>query len=83
MSELYITAEERTKLASFMREQEDRWNQQESEKMYAARAKGNDYEPQPFAGFDQGAALTAIRSGWKSRLSRAFERKARREGWKK
>ena len=80
MSEiLFMTSKEQERVASFIREQQNEWDAQEQQKMYAERLQGKDYEPQPFPGFDEASALQAVRSGWKSKLDLAFERKRKQE----
>ena len=44
-------------------------------------AKGREYEPREFPGFDETVALQAIRNGWRSKLDLAFDKKRKREGW--
>lgn len=78
---LFVTQNEKERVASFIRQQEDEWNEQERAKMYSERLKGIDYEPQPFPGFDEATALQAVRNGWKSRLDLRFEKKRKQEKW--
>lgn len=78
----FITQEERRLIKAFQYEQQREFEQDERYKEAVARLKGENYEPQPFPGVDEEIALDAVRRGWKSGLDRAFERKARREGWR-
>lgn len=80
MSELIMTTEERTRVEMFIREQAMDWEQQEQQKAFLASRKGEKYEVKDFPGFDENAALQAIRSGWKSKLDLMFEKKFRKEG---
>lgn len=81
MADLFVTQHEKERVASFIREQQAEWDEQERQKMYAERLKGVEYEPQPFPGFDEATALQAVRNGWKSKLDLAFERKRKQEKW--
>lgn len=75
-----MTTEERTRVEMFIREQAMDWEQQEQQKAFLASRKGEKYEVKDFPGFDENAALQAIRSGWKSKLDLMFEKKFRKEG---
>ena len=81
MDKICITQQEQARVASFIREQENEWDERERATMYNERLKGKDYEPQPFPGFDEATALQAVRNGWKSKLDLAFERKRKQEKW--
>ena len=81
MAELTITPQEKERVATFIREQESEWNAQEQQTMFAARVKGEDYEPRPFPGFDENVALAQVRAGWKSKLEQRLAHKAKKEGW--
>ena len=76
---IFMTSQEQARVASFIREQQEEWDAQEQQKMYAERLQCKEYEPQPFPGFDEATALQAIRNGWKSKLDLAFERKRKQE----
>ncbi|MBR4722321.1 MAG: hypothetical protein IKS94_01040 [Prevotella sp.] len=77
----FITSEERRLIQAFNYEQKREFEQEERYKEAVARLKGENYEPQPFGGVDEEIALDAVRRGWKSGLAKAFEKKARKEGW--
>ena len=83
MSELIMTTEERTKVEMFIREQREEWDAREQQKAFLAHRNGEEYEVKDFPGFDENAALQAIRSGWKSKLDLLFEKKFKREGVKR
>lgn len=68
-------------MQSFVNEQQREHEREELAKAADARLRGEAYEPQQFAGIDEAIALDAVRRGWKSPLDKAFERKARKEGW--
>lgn len=80
MEQLKMTQQERERVQMFTDEQEREWNAEERQKAFLAHREGKKYEPQPFPGFDENAALQAIRSGWKSKLDLLFEKKYQREG---
>lgn len=80
MEELTMTTEERTRVEMFIREQAQEWDAEERQKAFLASRKGENYEVKDFPGFDENAALQAVRNGWKSKLDLMFERKFRREG---
>ncbi|MBR6456792.1 MAG: hypothetical protein IKT22_07460 [Prevotella sp.] len=77
----FISEEERRLMKAFEYERKFEHNQNELSKQARARLRGETYEPQPFGGVDEEIALDAVRRGWKSGLDRAFEKKARKEGW--
>ena len=78
----YISDEERRLMKSFEYERKLEFERNELNKQACARLRGENYEPQPFGGVDEAVALDAVRRGWKSPLDRAFEKKAKREGWR-
>lgn len=80
MEELTMTSQERERLQMFINEQREDWEQQERQKAFLASRKGENYEVRDFPGFDENAALQAVRSGWKSQLDKMFEKKFRKEG---
>lgn len=80
MEQLKMTQQERTRVEMFIREQAMDWEQQEQQKAFLASRKGEKYEVKDFPGFDENAALQAVRSGWRSTLDKLFERKFKREG---
>ena len=81
MAELTITAQEKERVALFIQEQKEEWDAKERRVMYDERAKGREYEPREFPGFDEATALQAVRNGWRSKLDLAFDKKRKREGW--
>lgn len=80
MEELTITSQERERLQMFINQQRQDWEQQEQQKAFLAHRNGEEYEVKDFPGFDENAALQAIRSGWKSKLDLMFEKKYKKEG---
>lgn len=81
MSELItMTSQERERVRMFVNEQREIWNAEEQQKAFLASRNGEKYDPLPFPGFDENAALQAVRSGWKSQLDKMFEKKFRKEG---
>lgn len=80
MEELTMTSKERERLQMFINEQREDWEQQERQKAFLAHREGKKYDPLPFPGFDENAALQAVRSGWKSKLDLMFEKKYKKEG---
>ena len=80
MSELSMTTQERERVQMFVAEQQAEWDAEERHKAFLAHRRGEQYEPQPFPGFDENAALQAIRNGWESQLDRLFKKKFKREG---
>ena len=78
-----MTTEERTRVEMFIREQAMDWESQERQKAFLASRSGEKYDPLPFPGFNENAALQAVRSGWKSKLDLLFEKKFKREGVKR
>lgn len=83
MEQLKMTQQERERVQMFIREQEREWNAEERQKAFLAHRNGEEYEVKDFPGFDENAALQAIRSGWKSKLDLLFEKKFKREGVKR
>lgn len=83
MSELSMTTQEKERVQMFIAEQRAEWDEEERHKAFLAERRGEQYEPQPFPGFDENAALQAIRSGWKSQLDKMFDKKFKREGIRK
>lgn len=80
MEQLKMTQQERTRVETFTREQREEWDAREQQKAFLAHRNGEEYEVKDFPGFDENAALQAIRSGWKSKLDLLFEKKYQREG---
>lgn len=80
MSELSITIQEKERVQMFVAEQRQQWDAEERHKAFLAERKGEQYEPRPFPGFDENAALQAVRSGWQSQLDKMFAKKFKREG---
>lgn len=78
-----MTLEEKQRVKMFIREQAQEWEREERQKAFLASRKGENYEVRDFPGFDENAALQAVRSGWKSQLDKLFERKFKREGIRK
>ena len=83
MSELSMTTQEKERVQMFIAEQRAEWDEEERHKAVLAERGGQQYEPQHFPGFDENAALQAIRSGWKSQLDKMFDKKFKREGIRK
>lgn len=83
MDKLTMTEQEKERVSSFIREQKSEWDAKEQEKVFNERLQGKEYEPQQFPGYDEAAALQAVRNGWKSKLDKMFEKKAKKEGWGK
>lgn len=77
-----MTLQEKQRVEMFIREQAQEWEQLERQKAFLATRNGEKYEVKDFPGFDENAALQAVRSGWKSQLDLMFEKKFKREGIK-
>ena len=75
-----MTLQEKQRVEMFIREQAQEWEQLERQKAFLATRNGEKYEVKDFPGFDENAALQAVKNGWKSKLDLMFERKFRREG---
>lgn len=83
MERVICSSEERAKIAAFKREAKMEFEREETLNQLAAERMGQTYEPKTFEDINDADALAAVRAGWKSRLEKAFERKGRKEGWKK
>ena len=83
MDKLTMTEQEKERVSSFIREQKSEWDAKEQEKVFNERLQGKEYEPQQFPGYDEAADLQEVRNGWKSKLYKMFEKKAKKEGWGK
>ena len=79
MEELTMTSQERARVRMLINEQRELWNAEERQKAFLASRNGEEYEVKDFPGFDENAALQAVRSGWKSQLDLMFEKKYREE----
>ena len=75
-----MTSQERERVRMFINEQREEWDAEERQKAFLATRNGEKYDVKDFPGFDENAALQAIRSGWKSKLDLMFEKKYQREG---
>ena len=76
---IYKDEKEQQKVESFIREKKDVFERQEELNAHEARVKGEVYQKKEFPGISEEEALNIVRTGWKSRLEQAFERKRRRE----
>ena len=78
-----MTKQEKERVEMFVAEQRQEWDAEERHKEFLAGKRGEEYEPRPFPGFDENAALQAVRSGWQSQLDQMFDKKFKREGIRK
>ena len=63
MEELTMTSKERERLQMFINEQRSEWDARERQKAFLAHREGKKYDPLPFPGFDENAAIQAVRNG--------------------
>lgn len=79
MAELFMTEQEKIRVQSFIREQQEAWERKELQEYHNQRLEGKEYQVKEFPGFDEATALQAVRNGWKSQLDLAFERKYKQQ----
>lgn len=83
MEQVICSEQERAKIESFKRERKMEFDRQEQQKQLEAEHKGEAYTPQTYNEPSDAECLAVVRNGWKSHLDMMFERKGKREGWKK
>ena len=80
---VFINDNEKKRTQAFINEKKRQWEREQDLNETCARNKGESYQRQEFPEISEEDALQAVRAGWQSELDLMFDRKGRREGWKK